>query len=1029
MKNNIDGLQFSSYTAYDIEPDYGEKSNLNFPVSKRVTIYIITLLLSDFVFISGAHAQNSSPPVSPQIRHLTQYYIKAAKLQKAGRLSQAIQVYKEFVAAAKRSHQPPQAIRLAYTQIYNIYARERDIAGIEATLQDILSITPKDADSLSRLARLEASQRKIAEAIKHAELALKLKPPPPIAAAAYAALGQSALFENKLPDAERSFSKAAALNPLDLDIRYNYALTLATMHKYAAAEVQAAFLCSKAPQSSPAWMLLAAIRQEGGDLRGALQACEKSVQLDPNNQIALFNRALYRQQLGNLKGAISAYEFLLARYPNDLRARFNLGILYEGEQNYTQAREQLILSDPLFNQKGSKDIRLYTNLAQVELGLAQSTGDTVLRSKWVHQAAMHLEKAISRQPGNIKLQYELADVYQKNQLYSKAQAIYQKRLEQDTTDRDAAYGLVNLDMMQGNPEAALSQWKSFLTSNPGDIIAHEQYATLLELRSKWLDAADQYVKVIGLNPKAGEAYLGEAHDFIEAGQPEKAAKLYNQIMKLDISAADVSPQQRITVISNRKAWRLTALQGLANIDREQNKPQQAITLLQQAVSEDLADAKQNHTLPHSDPYLEIAGLYQQLKQPDKAVQTLTELTQVLPNDPKGYAALGRLFGSENHLDQAADSLIKASQREKQNPVEYILEAADFYRSHQLPQKAITLYRSQLKMHPDNSQLLTPLAQTLELSGKDEEALKIYQTLLKSNPSLSWVPNREANILERLKRYPEAEAVRESQIKKDPTNASYYSELAHLYSVQNRTPDWINWLKERIQKTPANPELIGSLLSAYDSIKQKDTGVKYIDQLADHYHDDHLALEAYVQAYMAQGDKAGALTMMQRLVKLLPDDVPTLTSYADLLADNGHRRQAETIYLNQIARSDISKLVRAQLRSQLAQRLQLEGDARGAIAQYQAILVDNPYDSDTIANLITLLQSGNQTDSIITLCTNLLQKPGQPAFMRAQLYGYLGAAYEKQKNIAEAISQYQAALNAFPKYPAALSALQRLQKEK
>jgi hypothetical protein len=75
--------------------------------------------------------------------------------------------------------------------------------------------------------------------------------------------------------------------------------------------------------------------------------------------------------------------------------------------------------------------------------------------------------------------------------------------------------------------------------------------------------------------------------------------------------------------------------------------------------------------------------------------------------------------------------------------------------------------------------------------------------------------------------------------------------------------------------------------------------------------------------------------------------------------------------------------------------------------------------------VDLLTTANRTADVITTCSGLLKQPGLAPQYRAQILSYLGAAFEKQNNRAEAVAQYQAALKAVPDFPQAADALKRL----
>jgi DNA-directed RNA polymerase subunit alpha len=79
------------------------------------------------------------------------------------------------------------------------------------------------------------------------------------------------------------------------------------------------------------------IRADHGDIFGAIEYFERTVDMDPHHTAALFRLANEMNLLGNDDDAIRLYEQSLSRPPFYIGALINLGLLYEDKERYPAA--------------------------------------------------------------------------------------------------------------------------------------------------------------------------------------------------------------------------------------------------------------------------------------------------------------------------------------------------------------------------------------------------------------------------------------------------------------------------------------------------------------------------------------------------------------------------------------------------------------------------------------------------------------------------------------------------------------------
>jgi tetratricopeptide (TPR) repeat protein len=327
--------------------------------------------------------------------------------------------------------------------------------------------------------------------------------------------------------------------------------------------------------------------------------------------------------------------------------------------------------------------------------------------------------------------------------------------------------------------------------------------------------------------------------------------------------------------------------------------------------------------------------------------------------------------------------------------------------------------------PNDPRLLSPLAQVLELTGKDSEALKVYASLLETNPDLHWVEDRQANILTRLKRYDEARALRARLIARVPQDRQRYADLARIYALQGRPDEYLTWLKTRVEQTPGQSALLQAMVDEYARQKRTDEGWALLHAVMSRHQNDRQILNAYAELLAGNGRGPDATDVLGRLAALSPKDLDAQAEYADSLIASGRNVEAMRVFQQQVARTDISEAERAQMRQLWAQRLDQQGKAADAIAQYREIVKAQPRNYEAISALLRLLRTAGQRDDLIAVCLDLLKQPGYPPALRAQLLDATGEAYEQQNNRAAARLQFRQALQINTKDRTAMEGLRRI----
>src|SRR5581483_9393651 len=227
--------------------------------------------------------------LTPAAQKAVAQYDRAARLQRARKAPEAIAAYKEFLRLAAAAKFPPKGTLPAY----------------------------------ANLAILYTEQRRFAEAKQAANQALKLAPPPELAAPLHFALGNAALAANDLTTAAKEFGLSARQAPNNPQTHLNLGFVLARQKKYKPALAALERARKLQPKLTQAAFYIAALKQEMRDVPGAIAAYEVVLREEPRHPQALLNRAMLLHQLGETQEAISAYLAALEVRPDSVAAHLN----------------------------------------------------------------------------------------------------------------------------------------------------------------------------------------------------------------------------------------------------------------------------------------------------------------------------------------------------------------------------------------------------------------------------------------------------------------------------------------------------------------------------------------------------------------------------------------------------------------------------------------------------------------------------------------------------------------------------------
>jgi tetratricopeptide (TPR) repeat protein len=138
-------------------------------------------------------------------------------------------------------------------------------------------------------------------------------------------------------EAAREYRRAVELNPHDPAPRFNLGVLYQDHEKPAEAKREYQTLLEKHPDYSPAWVNLAAIQEQEGDLLAAEGSLDNALAADRDNPFPVSQKGFFLLRRARLPEARSAFEEALKRDPKWANAHFGLGRIAEEQGDRTKA--------------------------------------------------------------------------------------------------------------------------------------------------------------------------------------------------------------------------------------------------------------------------------------------------------------------------------------------------------------------------------------------------------------------------------------------------------------------------------------------------------------------------------------------------------------------------------------------------------------------------------------------------------------------------------------------------------------------
>ena len=536
-------------------------------------------------------------------------------------------------------------------------------------------------------------------------------------------------------------------------------------------EAQAALALE--PGNVDAIMVVAAIRLNSGDAKGALQILDRAPRAHANDLGIQIYKLKVFEQLADTSQIETTLRKLLTLHPEQAVFRKQLIKFYIDQHRVGDAEAELRAAAQS-NVKDS-DVELdlvrflYTvkgyAVAHQELTTRIDVGGNVFPYQmaladldYAHgnvADAVKLLDLLAQDPNSPDHSHaakiKLAEINIANKNIDAADAILADVLRQNGRDATGLKLRAAIRMERGQLDAAIADLRQALDNRPRAADLMLQLAIAYERRGDIELAEKQFAEAFrasGFEPAVGLNYvaflrrrgsLDRADDILTnlAARQPKNFPILSALAEVRLVRQDWGGAQEIGEAMRRIGGNNSVADEIvgAALDGQQ-KYDESIAAFQNAVA----------AAPRAlQPMVLLVRALVRAKQTDRAVSFLQAVLKSNPTNAEAYVLLGSIARTNGALDQAAKSFMTAIDKQPDDSIGY-RALAELYLAQNKTDAALATLRAGLKRQPDNAILHMALAVAFERAEDYNAAISEYEYVLAQQPGSPVAINNLASLL-------------------------------------------------------------------------------------------------------------------------------------------------------------------------------------------------------------------------------------------------------------------------------------------
>jgi tetratricopeptide (TPR) repeat protein len=493
------------------------------------------------------------------------------------------------------------------------------------------------------------------------------------------------------------------------------------------------------PDYASYYLMKLGIYQHLDDPSAALQTYSKMVQQFPDNNV--YQQALIRHHIdaGNLDQA----EMLLKRRVEEDPQNVEEKLRFASFLNLNRSSDEAIGWLEIYIEQDSEAYPLQFELAEI-----------YLRNNQTEQAIGIYEGIIREdelRPNGLQARNVLARIYLLAGMQADSRRLIDEVLAHDKYNRNSLLVRASFNLAEGKQDDAIINLRTVLRDNPNSVEALALLGQAQAEQGASNLAIETLKRAFEMNPASVNTTSQLAKLLVQTGRPEQA----DEILSRSIEAGNKSVEalRRLTQIKLMLGkWEQAEqlAQSLQLVEGEEARAQQALGLVyhgrEQADESILAFRRAHELDPQvAEPMVALVKAYVKDGRSEEAKTFLQSVVVESPGNSTAYHLLGQFSLRDNDIKAAIGYFEKAIEVTPEFEIGY-LSLGSIYLGENNLAKAETIYTRGVKSVPASLTLAINQALVVESQGKIDRAIELYERLLQENPDIIVVKNNLASLL-------------------------------------------------------------------------------------------------------------------------------------------------------------------------------------------------------------------------------------------------------------------------------------------
>ena len=543
----------------------------------------------------------------------------------------------------------------ALVSLGNFYQTRGRFPEAEQAFRQAITAAADDPNPRLSLASLYMAENKPGEAEEFLRQSKKDFPNNPVG---YRMLGDFYFSNNQLDKATAEYASLYRDHAKDMVVKKNYIQLLILKDRLDDARKLNDEVVKAKPDDQDAQVYKGEIEIRSGRASDAVNTLQAVLKNDPDNAVAHYQQGLAFDQLGNTNRAEAEWRDAVRLRPDIVeahRALAGVAIHRSDASALAQEADQIIALQP-----SAPDGYLLRAVADID-------------RKNYATADENIHRSLEKQPNNPGAYVQLGNLRMAQTQFADAQRAYQQALDQDPNSTDALGGVLNVDLVQKQPDRAIATAKTQLAIYPKNVGFHIMMGQLLLEQKKDLAGAEQEFKQASdLDKKNSEA-------MVKLGLVQNLRGATDQALQTYLDGAKINPKEVAF-------------------------------------------------------YLLAGGIYEAKQDWDNAKQQYQKVLQIQPDNPLASNNLAYVMLEQGGNVEVAFAMAQTARRQlPDNPNSADTLGWAFYHKG-VYTSAITQFKAALKKEPDNALFNYHLGLAYAKSSQAALARQQLDRVLKINPN-------------------------------------------------------------------------------------------------------------------------------------------------------------------------------------------------------------------------------------------------------------------------------------------------------